>query len=141
VFWVMVLVTGAVVVGVIELLIRFRRAARTFDRIIDLSSPSDGCNRRQLPPGYPGTLQEREPGPERGGTAMCWRCGDRVAAACDLGDEFVCIPAGAAGIVLDIEHHPGCQTLAYTVTFAKAVGPTQMQVTLSGLGAHKLVSR
>jgi hypothetical protein len=131
----MVLVAGAVVVAVIELLIRFRRAARTFDRIIDLSSPSGGWNSEQLSPRYPATRQERE----RVGPAMCWRSGDRVAAACDLRDGFHCIPAGAAGIVIDImQQHPSSQAPAYTVTFAKDAGA---QVTLSGLCGHKLVSR
>jgi len=74
--WVMVLVAGVVVVGAIELVIRFRRAAQTFDRIIDLSTP-----------------QERAPGPERAGFVVCRSCGDRVAVACDPGDGIVCIPA------------------------------------------------
>ena len=73
---------------------------------------------------------------------MCWRCGDRVAAACDLRDGFVRIPAGAAGIVIDVmQGHPRSQAAAYTVTFAKDAGTADPQVILSGLGAHKLVSR
>jgi hypothetical protein len=63
VFWVMVLVTGTVVVGVFELVLRFRRAAQTFDRIIDLgtdfeSTPArHGMNelRREKIPGNHGT--------------------------------------------------------------------------------------